>query len=256
MANQGEIATLREPKASRRQERADRILDATAELILRWGYDKTTIDDIARKAGVAKGTIYLHWKTREALFRSLMLRESLALGEDFKRRVAGDPAGATLRGIYKNAALALMKRPLMKAFFLGDMEIIGKLAQSEQGSPTYTEKLAGFNVYLQFLGERGLTRTDLSLREQIYTVTAVFIGFLQLSPLVPAELRLSNEEMADRIGETIHRTLESERPVPPEELRAISEAFMQYLDRIMTSAAEQYRDEIYPDPSRDKEKSQ
>jgi hypothetical protein len=61
--------------------------------------------------------------------------------------------------------------------------------------------------------------------------------------------------MADRIGETIHRTLESERPVSPEELRTISEAFLQYLDRIMTSAIEQYQDEIYPDPSRDKEKS-
>jgi hypothetical protein len=26
---------------------------------VRWGYDKTTIDDVARRAGVAKGTIYL-----------------------------------------------------------------------------------------------------------------------------------------------------------------------------------------------------
>ncbi len=57
---------------SRRQERADRILDAAAELILRWGYRKTTIDDIAKQAGVAKGTIYLHWKTREDLFMALI----------------------------------------------------------------------------------------------------------------------------------------------------------------------------------------
>ncbi len=59
---------------SRRQGRADRILDAAAELILRWGYRKTTIDDIARQAGVAKGTIYLHWKTREDLFMALLTR--------------------------------------------------------------------------------------------------------------------------------------------------------------------------------------
>lgn len=47
---------------SKRQERAHRILDAAAELVLRWGYKKTTIDDIAKQAKVAKGTIYLHWK--------------------------------------------------------------------------------------------------------------------------------------------------------------------------------------------------
>ncbi|OLD80902.1 MAG: hypothetical protein AUG54_04740 [Ktedonobacter sp. 13_1_20CM_4_53_7] len=50
---------------SKREQRANRILDAAAELMLRWGYNKTTIDDIARYAGVAKGTIYLHWKNHE-----------------------------------------------------------------------------------------------------------------------------------------------------------------------------------------------
>ena len=50
---------------SKRQVRAERILDAAATLVERWGYHKTTIDDIAKQAGVAKGTIYLHWKTRD-----------------------------------------------------------------------------------------------------------------------------------------------------------------------------------------------
>ncbi len=36
------------------KERAQRILDAVEELTLRWGYSKTTIDDIAKQAGVAK----------------------------------------------------------------------------------------------------------------------------------------------------------------------------------------------------------
>ncbi|MGW2198666.1 helix-turn-helix domain-containing protein, partial [Streptosporangium sp. NPDC001682] len=40
--------------------RADRILDAAAELLVRLGYRKVTIDDIARLAGIGKGTVYLH----------------------------------------------------------------------------------------------------------------------------------------------------------------------------------------------------
>ena len=94
------------PASAKREARAHRILDAAAELILRWGYNKTTIDDIARQAGVAKGTIYLHWKGREELFAALMLRERLALSDDLRERLAADPAGATLRGLVRHSALA------------------------------------------------------------------------------------------------------------------------------------------------------
>ncbi|HEX5414643.1 MAG TPA: helix-turn-helix domain-containing protein, partial [Chloroflexota bacterium] len=92
MAVREEGTPTRSADSPRQRERARRILDAAAELILRWGYDKTTIDDIARQAGVAKGTIYLHWKTREDLFAALVRREKLDMGEEVKRRVAQDPA--------------------------------------------------------------------------------------------------------------------------------------------------------------------
>ena len=91
-----------------RQERADRILDAAAELILRWGYKKTTIDDIAKQSRVAKGTIYLHWKTREDLFMALLIREDFKYVEDLKQRIASDPEGSTLRGFVKHSTLALI----------------------------------------------------------------------------------------------------------------------------------------------------
>ena len=37
------------------KEREQRILDAAAELFVHYGYDKTTVSDIARQAGVSKG---------------------------------------------------------------------------------------------------------------------------------------------------------------------------------------------------------
>jgi AcrR family transcriptional regulator len=60
-------------------ERADRILDAAGELMIRLGYRKVTIDDIAGQAGIGKGTVYLHWRTKERLFEALILRESVGL---------------------------------------------------------------------------------------------------------------------------------------------------------------------------------
>src|SRR5213082_2678835 len=122
LASKRNAASPTQEDRSRRQERADRILDAAAELILRWGYKKTTIDDIARQAGVAKGTIYLHWKTREALFMALLTREYLTVIEEFRQHVLSDPENVTLHGLTRQAILLTMSRPLIKAMLLGDTD--------------------------------------------------------------------------------------------------------------------------------------
>src|SRR5215813_1503454 len=44
------------------------ILDATEALLARYGYRKTTMDDIAREAGIGKGTTYLHFASKEDVF--------------------------------------------------------------------------------------------------------------------------------------------------------------------------------------------
>jgi len=229
---------------SKRQQRAERILDAAAELILRWGYRKTTIDDIARQAGVAKGTIYLHWKTREELFAALIKREKVEVAEDIKQRIIVDPEGATLRGILKHSALALMKRPLMKAVLLRDLEVLGKLAHREQSSAAYAERLTGFNTYLELLREQDLVRTDLSLRAQVYMLSAIFTGFFLVAPLVPDEFTPSDEELAELMAETVHCALEPGRAVPSAALQTASHAFMQYLNREMAIVQEQFQLEL------------
>jgi Bacterial regulatory proteins, tetR family len=60
LALQRQGASTRQPEVSRREARAQRILDAAVALILRWGFQKITLDDVSRQARVAKGTMYLH----------------------------------------------------------------------------------------------------------------------------------------------------------------------------------------------------
>ncbi|HEY3344888.1 MAG TPA: helix-turn-helix domain-containing protein [Anaerolineaceae bacterium] len=228
----------------KRMERAQRILDAAAALILRWGYNKTTIDDIARQAVVAKGTIYLHWKTREALFAALLTREKLLFAEDFKQRITLDPEGCTLHGIARQTVLAVMQRPLIKALFLRDQDILGKLAQSEISDSAYLERLAGFEASLEFMRAHGLARTDLSLQAQVHIWAAVSTGFFLASPLMPAKFSLPDDQLADLMAETIRRTLEPDQPVPPEEYQKVSQIFLQYVGRSTAAAAEQFQREI------------
>jgi len=48
-----------------REDIRDLILDAADRLLARYGYKKMTIDDLAREVGVGKGTIYLHFSSKE-----------------------------------------------------------------------------------------------------------------------------------------------------------------------------------------------
>ncbi len=47
------------------------ILDAALRLFSQYGYRRTSIDDIAREAEIAKGTVYLSFKSKEEIFRAL-----------------------------------------------------------------------------------------------------------------------------------------------------------------------------------------
>ncbi len=52
-------------------EHRDAILRAATEVFARYGFKKASVDDIARRAGTGKGTVYLHFDSKEALFATV-----------------------------------------------------------------------------------------------------------------------------------------------------------------------------------------
>lgn len=50
-----------------REDIRDLILDAAERLLVRYGYKKMTIDDLAKEVGIGKGTIYLHFSSKEEI---------------------------------------------------------------------------------------------------------------------------------------------------------------------------------------------
>ncbi len=53
-----------------RPEMQGKILDATDRLLARYGYRKMTIDDLAREVGIGKGSIYLHFRSKQEVVYS------------------------------------------------------------------------------------------------------------------------------------------------------------------------------------------
>jgi len=53
----------------RKDARPAEIIDAALDLFVANGFNATKLDDVARKAGVSKGTVYLYFSSKEDLFR-------------------------------------------------------------------------------------------------------------------------------------------------------------------------------------------
>lgn len=61
------ITAPRSLKEKQRQEREALILKAAEDVLMEKGYHETSIDEIAARVGIAKGTVYLHFPSKEEL---------------------------------------------------------------------------------------------------------------------------------------------------------------------------------------------
>ena len=72
------------------EERPQQILDAALAVFGEHGLQGARLDDIAQAAGVAKGTIYLYFPNKEALFQEMIRSVMLARLDDAAALIAGD----------------------------------------------------------------------------------------------------------------------------------------------------------------------
>jgi TetR/AcrR family fatty acid metabolism transcriptional regulator len=80
--------------AKRKEAKRGQILDAAVLEIARHGYYGTTVSTIARRAGVADGTIYLYFNSKEELLVSVFERAMQRFNEEARQITADDAAGA------------------------------------------------------------------------------------------------------------------------------------------------------------------
>lgn len=142
------------------EAREQRILDVAAELIIHYGYDKTTVSDIANVAGVSKGTIYLHFEGKDELFEALLLREMWRYSEAWLAAVEADPKGGTLGGTYKNVLSALNRSPFMAVMLKQDPRILGNYLHKPNNIFRSMETFSMRVEFIQAMQEVGAVRQD------------------------------------------------------------------------------------------------
>lgn len=152
------------PKKIQDFEREQRILKSASNLFLHFGFDKTTVSDIARDAGVSKGAIYLHFESKDALLEALIIQELKAYAEKWLELLDADPHGGTIGGMYKNSLYALSASDFMAAIYKKDGQILGNYLRKPgnffQSFDNGKEQSDRF-IFVSMMQEAGAIRKDL-----------------------------------------------------------------------------------------------
>jgi len=75
----------------RDQDKHHQIIEAAVRVFARNGYFNSRVSDIAREAGVASGTIYLYFKTKDAILVTLFREKMAAWVAHVRAEIAGEP---------------------------------------------------------------------------------------------------------------------------------------------------------------------
>lgn len=184
-------------------DRRNRLLVAARELALGQGWPATTVSDIAARAGIGKGAVYLEFPDKSAILSALLTRSMRALTADVHRRVLDASGLIDLPAVYRFAVEALLADPLMRAFHLGDEAILGDHVRSVDDD-RYRQRFDWLLDYIARIQRAGMIDPDVP-RETLSRVLSVFtIGLLHspatLGPISDEQLRATVGLFADLIG--------------------------------------------------------
>lgn len=107
------------------REKKECILSAATRLFSRFGFKKTSVDQIAQDAGVAKGTVYLAADTKEDLFYQAVHREVRAYTAEIAKLIdPRKPADQLLVEAMLAGLQYLEERPLVRDLIFGNHQLI------------------------------------------------------------------------------------------------------------------------------------
>jgi AcrR family transcriptional regulator len=174
-----------EPVTPPPEARLERVLDVAADLLVRLGYRRVTIEEVARQAGIGKGTVYLHFPTKEALFLAVLLRIHHGVTARMVARMEADPAEVLPGRVARSMYLDIADDPVTRPLYLGDGEVLGRLAHEAVGTlgELSRRRQEAGRAWFGLLRDAGLLRTDRDVDAQLYQLAAISTGFYFLDTL-------------------------------------------------------------------------
>lgn len=111
------------------------MLDAARGEFERYGIRRTHMDDIARRAGVSRSTLYRRFPNKDALVETLVLRDTTVFFAELDRVAADhDPRGAVVECFTRGVRLT-QEMPLVARILESEPELIVALTTRTDGAP-------------------------------------------------------------------------------------------------------------------------
>ncbi|MFC7585188.1 TetR/AcrR family transcriptional regulator [Nonomuraea antimicrobica] len=148
--------------------------------MLKRGIKGLTVAEIAERAHVAKGTVYLHWSTREDLLVGMFARDFLAMLDAFTEAIAADPDAARPSRLLPLLVRHTVEHPFVRALQIEDADLLGALTRHPRTTRLREDlgPAALMYIALPVWREHHLARTDWTLDDQAYALDALLSGLL------------------------------------------------------------------------------
>ena len=176
----------RQPKGDKRARTRAALLEAARELVRERGYERTTLDEVARRAGMTSGAIYGNFKNRQELFVALgqaywaPIRPQITPNSSFAEKMRAF-AEATIAAIPERQVAAVGRLTGM-AYALTHDEIAAQVRETTAAS------FAWGADWLRSIDEGDLPMPPQVLVAVIYSLTEGLLFQRFLTPdLVPDE---------------------------------------------------------------------
>lgn len=191
--------------------REERVLTAAAELFTRFGYDKTTIDDVAREAGLSKGSVYLAFDSKQRLFEGVLLTQMRAFSTKWLEAVEAHPRGGTLGAMYEAMLRAIDVSPFMSMIYRRDPSLLGRYIQQPDnffrdyaaGQPTRHEVIAEMQAV-------GAVRDDVDAKVVAHIINMIAMSMVSANDMVPAADIPSTDDLLSGIATFMDRAFTPE----------------------------------------------
>ncbi|MCP2169096.1 TetR/AcrR family transcriptional regulator [Goodfellowiella coeruleoviolacea] len=217
-------------------DKAARILAVARDLLLRRGVKGVTVAEIAEKAHVGKGTVYLYWATKEDLFFGLFARDFLAAVDEEIAALSSDPDLVRPHRLIPRTVRTAESHPFVRALLTEDADVLGVLAEHPR-----SQQLLGtlgpsalMNRALPAWRQNRLARTDWPLHEQAYALRLLMTGFFQAITATATDQIVPSTKVdePDRVMGAAVTALLGPEQASPAEVRATAEEGL----RLMTEA--------------------
>src|SRR4051812_27005762 len=193
------------------QERERAILDAAGELLLRFGYNKLTMGDVADAVGLHRGLVYLRFPSKDELVEAVVLGELDRYGLAWRDQVESDPEGGSVGSVVRAVLGALKALPLASAIVAADEQVFGRYLRKRRDLFELGARTTGVRTFLDAMRAAGVVRREVDTHATAFilaSLTSAIRRALLGADRAPVDAdQPSWEQVLETLADMLDRTL-------------------------------------------------